>query len=320
MSRDDFIAAYPHFQNPYGEPCAISDVVGALCIKRHERLPFEPIGTGFLIAGCGLFVTATHVVEELSDRASRYPDAKVAFYHTMPDNSGGFRPIAATYFLKNSDVAVGLCAPIIDPASKKLRRNNQLILSSDIPLVGEPSKTISFPHGMATAGRDGGTTVLIPDVLDGKIIQTFPKGRGATFPTPCLVIEGTLQGGSSGGPVLDQHGRVIGVNSMGGDHLDYWYAGFISDIVNLRIIGLGLPLPDQKVRLHPSIKSLCGDEITFWPPLTGGPGPELQQAFTAIKKGSAPIPLNLDERIEQITMTFSARMSEVLEDFERSFC
>lgn len=316
MTRDDFIAAYPYFKNPYGELCAISDVVGALCIKPHSAAPFYPVGTGFLIAGCGLFATATHVIEELDKHFEAHAEAQVAFYHTMPDGTGGFRPIAAAYFLENSDVAVGLCVPIVDPVTKKMRRNNQLIIGTDLPLVGEATRTISFPSGMASPSVNGGTTVLLPEKLDGKIMQTFPDGRGTVFPTPCIVIEGTLRGGSSGGPVLDKYGRVIAVNSMGGNDIDYWYAGFISDILNLRIIGLGFPAPNDMIRRHPSIRSMCGSEITFWPPLSGDPAPELKAFFGDAGSERKPIPLHVKGSREQSTIAFCSGALDAITEFK----
>jgi len=76
--------------------------------------------------------------------------------------------------------------------------------------------------------------MMIPLSTTGTIIDWLPGGMGRLFPSPVYVIEGYIGAGSSGGPVMDQTGRVIAISSRGCEAANYYYAIPVRGIADIK--------------------------------------------------------------------------------------
>ncbi len=142
-------------------------------------------GSGFVLDGDGHIVTNAHVVENASSISVRFPD--------------GSRHDAR---LVGSDASTDIAVLKISAPADKL---HPLELGSSKDLeIGDSVVAIGSPFGL-----EGSVTTGIISGLDREI--TAPND---------FAIEGAIQTdaainhGNSGGPLLDAHGRVIGVTSQ----------------------------------------------------------------------------------------------------------
>lgn len=149
-----------------------------------DPVPVEGAGSGFVIDPRGYILTNFHVVQEaqsievvLGDK-SRYP-AKF---------------IGAD---QRNDVALVK----IDPKGKKLVT---LTLGDSSKLqVGQKVLAIGNPFGFQSTLTTGVVSAL------GRTVQTSQS----TFIDEAIQTDAAINRGNSGGPLLDSHGEVIGINS-----------------------------------------------------------------------------------------------------------
>ncbi|MGC1483064.1 MAG: trypsin-like peptidase domain-containing protein [Candidatus Acidiferrum sp.] len=149
-----------------------------------DPVPVEGAGSGFVIDPRGYVLTNFHVVQEaqsievvLGDK-SRYP-AKF---------------IGAD---QRNDVALVK----IDPKGKKLEA---LTLGDSSKLqVGQKVLAIGNPFGFQSTLTTGVVSAL------GRTVQTSQT----TFIDEAVQTDAAINRGNSGGPLLDSHGEVIGINS-----------------------------------------------------------------------------------------------------------
>lgn len=149
-----------------------------------DPVPVEGAGSGFVIDPRGYILTNFHVVQEaqsievvLGDR-SRYP-AKF---------------IGAD---QRNDVALVK----IDPKGKKLEA---LTLGDSSKLqVGQKVLAIGNPFGFQSTLTTGVVSAL------GRTVQTSQS----TFIDEAIQTDAAINRGNSGGPLINSHGEVIGINS-----------------------------------------------------------------------------------------------------------
>ncbi|HEU4977827.1 MAG TPA: trypsin-like peptidase domain-containing protein [Solirubrobacteraceae bacterium] len=153
----------------------------------------EALGSGFVISGSGEVATNAHVVTE-GQGADIHKAGQVyvsfADGNQVPAKIVGFDPFADVALLR------------VDPAGLTLR---PLTLGSDEHLtVGAPVAAIGSPFGEEQSLSVGiiSATGRSIDSLTG--FQT----------TGAIQTDAAINHGNSGGPLLDAHGRVLGINSQ----------------------------------------------------------------------------------------------------------
>ena len=154
------------------------------------------IGSGFAISTDGLIVTNAHVVNN--------PTNQTELVVTHPDWNKQAYQAKIIKVSKSRDLAV-----------IKINRTfkQPLILNEKTPDVGATVYALGNP-GTGT-----------PDIQDGVLDLTFTSGiisstQRMIGTNPCYQTTATINGGNSGGPLLDTRGEVIGVNTFGLDHLE----------------------------------------------------------------------------------------------------
>ncbi|MDQ3676615.1 MAG: trypsin-like peptidase domain-containing protein [Actinomycetota bacterium] len=161
-------------------------------IVREQGSPFGPqvqrgiaAGTGFVIDDEGSVVTNAHVIEGAREVSIRVAENSLVRAEVV-----------------GSDAANDLALLRVDP--DKLDADPLVLGDSDDVRVGDPVLALGNPLGLE-------------DTITAGIVSA--KQRRITAPNG-LTIENVIQTdaavnqGNSGGPLLDMHGRVVGVNSQ----------------------------------------------------------------------------------------------------------
>jgi S1-C subfamily serine protease len=115
-------------------------------------------------------------------------------------------------FMKGHDIA------LIHAASNK-PIEGQLALSSTLPKIGDEVACYACPNVEGNIDNLEGTIHIDHQDFAGVITEYYPNGRDRVMlPGPCFQVEMEGPGGTSGGPVFNAKGNVVGVisASMGG--------------------------------------------------------------------------------------------------------
>jgi 2-alkenal reductase len=148
------------------------------------------IGSGFVYGTQGHIITNAHVESEADELRVKFPDGLVLPATVVGDD---------TY----SDIAVLK----VDPPAGYTLTPLELGDSSTLK-VGQTVVAIGNPFGLSNT-LTSGIISGIGRTLPGNVVTD----TGATFSNPQIIqIDAAINPGNSGGPLLDLHGRVIGVN------------------------------------------------------------------------------------------------------------
>lgn len=147
-------------------------------------IPQEGTGSGFIYDSQGHIVTNYHVVGNAQELSVTLADGR-----TFPATIVGLNP--------SNDLAVIRIEAEDLPAPLVLGDSDSLRVGQFVVAIGNPF------------GQVGTLTVGVISAL-GRIIES-PDGR---FIGEAIQTDAAINPGNSGGPLLDLHGRVIGVNSQ----------------------------------------------------------------------------------------------------------
>ncbi len=141
-------------------------------------------GTGFAVGSTGTIVTANHVID--------YPNATIA----VTDNSGGRQTAKVVAVDAAKDIAIlGILSPGVGTTALKLTEST--------PDIGDELGLISCPVGDIPESTEEVNPLLFA--------LTVGRLSGYQASADCLVVDTTAYAGSSGGPLLDRHGNVVGM-------------------------------------------------------------------------------------------------------------
>lgn len=161
----------------------------------------EGLGSGFVIDAAGRIATNAHVVTDGAGASVR--EAKTVYVQFADGNQVPAEIVGTDL---NSDVALIQ----VDPADLTLR---PLPLGSSRGLtVGAPVAAIGSPFGepqSLSVGVISGTNRTIDSLNSGG------AGGGGRFAIGgAIQTDAAINHGNSGGPLVDAHGRVIGINAQ----------------------------------------------------------------------------------------------------------
>ncbi|HID89601.1 MAG TPA: PDZ domain-containing protein [Anaerolineae bacterium] len=166
-------------------PAVVNITVRSIAYDFFMRpVPQEGTGSGFLYDDQGHIVTNYHVVENAEEVMVTLADGR-----TFPAEVVGTDP--------STDLAVIRIEAEDLPNPIPLADSDQLKVGQFVVAIGNPF------------GQEGTLTVGVISAL-GRVIQS-PDGR---FIGEAIQTDAAINPGNSGGPLLDLHGRVIGVNSQ----------------------------------------------------------------------------------------------------------
>jgi S1-C subfamily serine protease len=151
----------------------------------------ESLGTGFVVDNEGNILTNAHVVD---DNGLRADSVSIVF------NKGGSETQRVKGTLVGVDVGSDIAVIKVDPNGVSLK---PLPLGdSDKVAVGEPVVAIGNPLGFDFSISSGIVSAT------GRSVQA---DNGQTIPN-VIQTDAAINRGNSGGPLIDNQGRVIGIN------------------------------------------------------------------------------------------------------------
>ncbi|MBA4760891.1 serine protease [Sphingomonas sp.] len=235
------------FINHAGDPSSPLEMVMPIGFFDPSNALFHPFGTGVFVSHVGLVCTARHVFQFeprfLESMSHLSPDSYPAIYQFYDDHSAGVRPIIAVHGHPRFDVAVARVEPVHHRTTGEAFSNKEMALTTDVMPIGTRVHQYSYPDPVIFDQPEGPQLLMIPLHTEGRIIDWLPKGMGSLFPSPCYVIEGYIGAGSSGGPVMDETGRVFAISSRGNAAADYYYAIPVQAIADIVISSVILSTP-----------------------------------------------------------------------------
>ncbi len=147
-------------------------------------------GSGFVIDGDGHIVTNNHVVEEAQRIYVTFADGNVAEAELVGRDPASDLAV----------IQVAVDAALLLPVE---------LGDSDQVKVGQRVVAIGNPFGLV-----GTMTVGIVSGVGRRLPADASTSDGRLFSNPDIIqTDAAINPGNSGGPLLDSHGRVIGVNS-----------------------------------------------------------------------------------------------------------
>ena len=207
--------------------------------KQDENDPFasmaEPVlvplgmGSGVIIDPTGLAISNWHVVDEATE-----PDGSMRNDHALTASVFGGKTYKVKVLsisreddlsLLQLELAPGETVPAVE------------LGSSDGLAIGESVAAIGNPHGRANTITYG--------IVSAKGQATHVKGRFEKL-RPLIETDAAINGGNSGGALLDMAGRLVGINSAGGGTFNN--VGFAIEVDHVRRQLLGLLLQPYKLR------------------------------------------------------------------------
>jgi hypothetical protein len=200
---------------------------------------YQPVGTGFFISSIGLFVTARHVIADLLEQDGTIRSVLVAT-HLLSNGERTLRSVERFFVHDVTDIAIGFLKPTAPDGTTPIF-NYALRLALYWPLGPQKVRSVSFPNTIRAQHDE--TEIIILDMLhaSGELTMLHRKGRDrAMLRGPCYETSLQIYGGSSGGPVFDERGRVFGIHSTGFDNLPVSYIVPVSEIMDIRITGVQL--------------------------------------------------------------------------------
>jgi S1-C subfamily serine protease len=197
-------------------------------MKEPEFRPVS-LGSGVLITSSGLALSNWHVVDD----AVR-PDGSPLADHRLTVRTYGGKTYAARALsisreddlsLLQLELAPGESLPFVELGSSSGLR------------LGQPVAAIGNPHGRANTVTFGVVSAT------GQSIRV--KGRFDKL-GPLIETDAAINGGNSGGALLDMRGRLVGINSAGGGTFNN--KGYAIEVDHVRRQFLSLLLSSHKLR------------------------------------------------------------------------
>ncbi len=172
------------------------------------------LGTGFYISSDGLFVTARHVIDEVSSNGRQI--SPLVILHPRSDtglfgpSDVLYRPIIQCWLSDRADVALGVAATATNRKTGEVLRHWCWPLSWRTPEIGARVATYAFPrHSMSEGGR---TFLFHPELYPGKVLSSGDYRDRVIIPFPYIEVDCRIHGAASGGPICISAGNVVGIN------------------------------------------------------------------------------------------------------------
>lgn len=188
-----------------------------LALSFRDRYGHHTYGSGVMV-GPGLALCAAHVLleQDFYDKLQR-DEATLVVQAPLPDGGMLLWTVQRIALVPDSDLAI--LSMVLSSRYPADRRFLTAWLTTRMPALGD----VLTVTGLSSAGN--GTEVkggnmrieMDPQCQLGRVIDRYPNGRDHRLPGPCLAVECAVPGGTSGGPVFDSRGYLVGLLSASYD-------------------------------------------------------------------------------------------------------
>ena len=190
------------------------------------------IGTGFFIGSNGLFATAKHVLADDVDENGSLTKKLVIIHFA---EKYAIREIEMVAFHPKADVAVGKVKTLIFRETNTHLENNCSAIGNQKPKNGDILSTYCYPKTTISYSEIQQINIETT-VYHGPVEEVFPEGRDRVMlPSACYQVKMGIIGGASGGPVFNEKGLVVAINSSSYENDEITFVSCITDIFDLDI-------------------------------------------------------------------------------------
>lgn len=216
--RLTFFAQRLLFEGSNGDYMPVGAQNGALlALSFRDRDGHHTYGSGVMV-GPGLALCAAHVLHE-HDFYNKLQRGEATLVVQAPLPNGGMLlwTVLRMTLVPDSDLAVlSMTLTSRYPAD---RRFMTAWLTTRMPALGDVLTVTGLSAtGNGTEAIASRTHIeMAPQCQLGSVIDRYPNGRDRRLPGPCLAVECAVPGGTSGGPVFDSRGYLVGLLSASYD-------------------------------------------------------------------------------------------------------
>lgn len=202
------------FEGANGDHMMVGALNGTLlALSFRDDYGHHTYGSGVMV-GPGLALCAAHVLYE-NDFYTKLQNGGATLVAQAPLSDGGMLlwTVQRISLVPASDLAIlSMTLTSRYPADRHFMT---AWITTRMPTVGETLVVTGF-------SASGGGTVpiarrtrleMLPQCQLGAVIDRYPDGRDRLLQGPCLAIECAVPGGTSGGPVFDDRGYLVGLLS-----------------------------------------------------------------------------------------------------------
>lgn len=211
------------------ENVAVPDPDDPFASMAEPELEPRSLGSGVIIDRSGLALSNWHVVD-----AAVNPDGSPRADHVITARVYGGKTYAVEVLAISREDDLSLIRLVLEPGEEVPAI--ELSSSSDLP-IGAAVAAIGNPHGQANTITYG--------VVSKKGHFTRVRGRWAKL-GPLIETDAAINGGNSGGALVDMQGRLVGINSAGGG--TFTNRGFAIEVDHVRDVLIGKLFSPYKLR------------------------------------------------------------------------
>ncbi len=216
--RLTFVAQRLHFEGSNGDYMRVGAQNGILlALSFRDCDGHHTYGSGVMV-GPGLALCAAHVLHEHDFYGKLQRDeATLVAQAPLPDGSMLLWTVLRIALVPDSDLAVvSMTLTSRYPADRRFMTAS---LTTRMPALGDVLTVTGLSaSGDGTEAIESSTRIeMAPQCQIGRVIDRYPHGRDRHLPGPCLAVECAVPGGTSGGPVFDSRGYLVGLLSASYD-------------------------------------------------------------------------------------------------------
>lgn len=198
-----------------------------LALSFRDRNGHHTYGSGVMV-GPGLALCAAHVLHEndFYDKLQR-DEATLVVQAPLPEGGMQLWTVLRMALVPNSDLAV--LSMVLTSSYPADRRFVTACLTTRMPALGDVLTVTGLSAvGNGTEPIARSTHVeMFTQCHAGLVIDRYPNGRDRNLAGPCLAVECAVPGGTSGGPVFDSRGYLVGILSTSYDGAEISFVSHI---------------------------------------------------------------------------------------------
>jgi hypothetical protein len=217
-----------------GKTCDAINAVSPVVTAKPDGSEIEFIGTCFFAYIHGVIISAAHVLKSaITDGEC----TKALGVMHIFDGKYMFRTVKKAFWT-GTDIAIAYLDQPAHTTSGEILKNKVLKVKESIPKKGDRIFTYAFPR--TTINIDAKVIKISSGYYEGTVTGVFANGRDKSMlPGPCIQTDMYIHGGASGGPVFDEGGSVIGINSSSyQDSPNISFVSLLSPIMDVQLDGI----------------------------------------------------------------------------------